>query len=424
MENPELPARVEEAPVPVSPTPGEPPRHRRWPIILIGLAALTVLAGGAFAYFKFLRPDPDAVLAKALNGLRQAKSVGYRLNLRLEGTASATNSAAQAVLPFLTEGRNAGEPIEVLLTVEGVSDFSDRAHPKSRNTLTLATAKTPAEAPLFGLEVRQLDGVSYVSLNQVPMMPFMDLSPLKNRWIQIDPKAPLGVPLSGTNTPAVFPHPATEEEQQAIGLAFRELRPIRVGEVLKDEAVDGHLSRHFRLIVDRTALKAFLLRIRDIMHDNSSPLYEKLGDNLDKISDSATLEAFEVWIAKDTGLPTRLVLQGKSKATSDSPGIGTAELDLHFTDFNRPVQIETPPDAKPLMEVLGALMGGVETTSQIEQPINSVRDTDADGLPDQDEARYGTDPRKPDTDGDGFSDGDEVRAGYNPNGPGKLPATP
>jgi hypothetical protein len=49
-----------------------------------------------------------------------------------------------------------------------------------------------------------------------------------------------------------------------------------------------------------------------------------------------------------------------------------------------------------------------------------IFDTDEDGLPDDVEARLGTDPKEADTDGDGFSDGVEVRSGYNPLGPGRL----
>jgi hypothetical protein len=56
---------------------------------------------------------------------------------------------------------------------------------------------------------------------------------------------------------------------------------------------------------------------------------------------------------------------------------------------------------------------------QTEAPINTV-DTDGDGLVDEIEIEYGTDPIKVDTDGDGYTDGLEVLAGYNPFGPGKL----
>ena len=48
-------------------------------------------------------------------------------------------------------------------------------------------------------------------------------------------------------------------------------------------------------------------------------------------------------------------------------------------------------------------------------------DTDDDGLTDRDEVRvFKTDPNNPDTDGDTYSDGVEVRNGFDPKGSGKL----
>ena len=48
---------------------------------------------------------------------------------------------------------------------------------------------------------------------------------------------------------------------------------------------------------------------------------------------------------------------------------------------------------------------------------NVFLDSDQDGLTDEEEKSYGTDPRKKDTDGDGYSDGAEVRSGYDPRKP-------
>ncbi|MCX6765433.1 MAG: hypothetical protein NT136_00455 [Candidatus Moranbacteria bacterium] len=45
---------------------------------------------------------------------------------------------------------------------------------------------------------------------------------------------------------------------------------------------------------------------------------------------------------------------------------------------------------------------------------NIFQDSDQDGLSDEEEKSYGTDPFNRDTDGDGYSDGTEVKSGYDP----------
>ena len=55
---------------------------------------------------------------------------------------------------------------------------------------------------------------------------------------------------------------------------------------------------------------------------------------------------------------------------------------------------------------------GAEDTANTTSSI--FLDSDQDGLTNEEEKMYGTDPQKSDTDGDGYSDGAEVRAGYDP----------
>lgn len=65
------------------------------------------------------------------------------------------------------------------------------------------------------------------------------------------------------------------------------------------------------------------------------------------------------------------------------------------------------------------LADGEEVITYHTNPLKP--DTDEDGLSDFDEIKiWHTDPLNPDTDGDGFKDGAEVKNGYNPLGPGKL----
>lgn len=59
------------------------------------------------------------------------------------------------------------------------------------------------------------------------------------------------------------------------------------------------------------------------------------------------------------------------------------------------------------------------TSTQIAAPALIVLDSDFDGLPDEMEARLGTDPNNKDSDNDGYEDGLEVRTGHNPLGADK-----
>ena len=61
-----------------------------------------------------------------------------------------------------------------------------------------------------------------------------------------------------------------------------------------------------------------------------------------------------------------------------------------------------------------------EEEKELGTDINNV-DTDDDGLFDREEVQvYKTDPLNADSDSDGYLDGEEVKAGYNPMGPGML----
>ncbi len=80
--------------------------------------------------------------------------------------------------------------------------------------------------------------------------------------------------------------------------------------------------------------------------------------------------------------------------TNTTPNVGTVTLPNTNTNTAPPVT-NTSPDLSKI-------------------------DTDGDGLSDQAEADYGTDPRRADTDGDGYRDKEEIENGYNPAGPGKL----
>ncbi|MBF6037329.1 inverse autotransporter beta domain-containing protein [Pseudomonas sp. P154a] len=65
--------------------------------------------------------------------------------------------------------------------------------------------------------------------------------------------------------------------------------------------------------------------------------------------------------------------------------------------------------------------GRSTTTASYKLIVAEPVDTDGEGLTDDEEAIYGTDPAKPDTDGDGWTDREEVDAGTDPRDPNIYP---
>jgi hypothetical protein len=109
----------------------------------------------------------------------------------------------------------------------------------------------------------------------------------------------------------------------------------------------------------------------------------------------------------------------------EQPVIEEDEEIVEPSEYTPPTMEEFTPPASISIEVetVGDTdQDGLTDAEEKDYGTSIVKpDTDGDGLTDYEEVmKYETDPLNPDTDGDTYSDGDEIKNGYNPKGEGKL----
>jgi len=103
-------------------------------------------------------------------------------------------------------------------------------------------------------------------------------------------------------------------------------------------------------------------------------------------------------IAKSSSKPAATATTAATKTT---PRPTPAPTKAHVTSLAKPTVIPTPV--------------AIASITPTPTPINPI-DPDGDGLPNDQEAMWGSNPYVFDTDGDGMPDGDEIRNGTNPAG--------
>ncbi len=70
--------------------------------------------------------------------------------------------------------------------------------------------------------------------------------------------------------------------------------------------------------------------------------------------------SFEVWIGKKDNMLYRIKLNQKIEYLEESPGIFNFNLEANFSDFNKPMIIEEPKEAKSVKELIAPFLGTFE----------------------------------------------------------------
>ena len=119
---------------------------------------------------------------------------------------------------------------------------------------------------------------------------------------------------------------------------------------------------------------------------------------------------------------------GEASGVNSGPSVDTKNSpEINVPDENIDINADKNVDAATQIDVTkdSDSDGLTDEEEGVLRTNPYLADSDRDGLTDWEEINiYGTDPLNPDTDGDGYNDGTEVKSGYNPSGPGVLGEIP
>ncbi|EKD23571.1 MAG: hypothetical protein ACD_81C00218G0015 [uncultured bacterium] len=343
--------------------------------LITGLIGGIVILGasGWFAYSVFLA-SPEKVLDVMMLNLRDVRSgafsgeVTLQTNALLDSLTSATSTRDSQFAPlFAIDGA-----VTIRAKASGAIDMIDSTNKKSYFISELSMDKWPMGDFILGAEYRNVAQRTYVQIKDVPDLGFFSLSFLKNSWFMLE-NTDVAAQL-GTEERAAL----TEEQRGQLIDAWRENRFLLVNATLPAEDIEGVATRHYALTLDKEAFVSWIITANAIMQNPPTD-----QGSLAKQLDSLTINTFELWVGRRDRLPHKLLLEATMRDTSDASKTSAISIALTGKDFNKPVDVIVPEDAKSFEEVLqgifGQMLGGQEakvSSSTTPQVRNTQRKKD------------------------------------------------
>jgi hypothetical protein len=338
------PSTTPDAPTPMPPTPSDMnlppaapsarmPKKKRMGMmaLIIGGVLALLLGAGAAAYFGYYLPkQPDNVLKAALVNSFSKDTVE---SVAFEGEVKSQETTG--------EERAISGTFTGAVDHEGKFDMSMKLDVFITN-LTLDMRSVDGKT--FYVRVGGLEGLpELLSASGDPTAQMYGplLDSINNQWYEINESLINEYTNMGFELGSL-----TEQDLQKIASAYEQHPFFVVKETLADENIKGTDSYHYKVVVDEDKLEAFVKALKDANLDGLKLDQQNLDDFSNMLNSvDFSKHPFDVWIAKDTKLFTQFMYS----MTEDD---ATLTMRLTITDYNKPVEVEKPEDAKSILEVL------------------------------------------------------------------------
>lgn len=325
--------------------PSNPRKKKLRLAAIITGVVLLLLGGGAAAYWGVVVPNkPENVLKSALvNSFSKEKvqSVGFT------GTAAiAGNDGAEFSFDFTGAAAQEGKlqlsaSLDALIT----KVTFDMLSPDGKN-FYLKVGGLQGLSDLFAQE--NPEAAQYISL----------LNQVNDQWYEISE----GLVKQFTQYP-LTPSALNEASMQKIAELYGQHQFLVVKETLASEAINGEESHHYKVVVDSVKLKDFAAAIQAANIQGVTITQESLHMFNAGVDDMKFANyPLDIWISKKSKLFTQIAFE------TDFQG-SAVTLRLTVTDYNRPVEVQTPESTKPFLDIFGDFLD-----ADLDAAINNASD--------------------------------------------------
>lgn len=277
-------------------------------VVGLGVALATRLWDPMWSPF---RPEPEEVIERMYQNIREAKSLRAELTLKIEQGLAAT-----------------------IIKLSNESDKSDPDSTKSKGRIEVASEHMFS----FTLDYIIVDKKLYFKLDKIPSFMSMVPSPIEGVWIDAGE-----LYNQFTEQPKGFGEIVKEAEE---ALVFKE--------ELEDEKIDSKRVYHYLLSIDEEKLR----ELSQAATSSAVPFTARGGQTDGPIDQQLEeIKDFEInyFIGKKDELLYKMSAYKEVEEESSS-----VSFELTFSDFNKELSIEVPKGAKKMEEILGNPFGGTE----------------------------------------------------------------
>lgn len=200
---------------------------------------------------------------------------------------------------------------------------------------------------------------SYILLSEVPVLPMINLSRAKGTWIRVTPQVE-----GSARTDELTPEEQTQLQQATVDL-------FQAAEVstARREVVDELGVFAIDIVLSDEALLTYLRRVNEIQGMDEAtiqPLVQRVESTLNSLGPVTTT----LYIDRASYYLRRVVvpLEAPLSAVSNSnqTGLATITIDTQLSNFNQPVIIDVPTEARELPEVIDKVTPDEESESVID----------------------------------------------------------